>query len=265
MQTTQQRIWKFLQRCSVVSFVASTYVASALGLTILDGTQVAHAAIASTVYQQLQNIVPSNGTPGASSNIAQAEGAEMTHDRTQTGSAALSKGSRQPLTATGTTKDVTDTHPLNAHDLLDNQMQSTPDRQGAFDRQEAEQHDQAQRNVQTGTSNTFPYGQCTWWADQRYHQLHGIFVPWHTNADARNWAQRANEYGWTVSPKPTVGSIIVLQPGTQGAYEYGHVGIVEKIGTDGSVIASSMNWGEKPGAVTKTTFYPGSGVAFIDS
>lgn len=32
--------------------------------------------------------------------------------------------------------------------------------------------------------NVFPYGACTWWADQRYYQLHGIFVPWHTQANA---------------------------------------------------------------------------------
>ncbi|HXL37555.1 MAG TPA: LysM peptidoglycan-binding domain-containing protein, partial [Ktedonobacteraceae bacterium] len=31
-----------------------------------------------------------------------------------------------------------------------------------------------------GSVNVFPYGQCTWWANQRYFQLHGVFVPWRT-------------------------------------------------------------------------------------
>ena len=35
-----------------------------------------------------------------------------------------------------------------------------------------------------GTGDYFPYGQCTWWASYRYHQLHGIYVPWKTQSDA---------------------------------------------------------------------------------
>src|SRR5436309_741561 len=38
-----------------------------------------------------------------------------------------------------------------------------------------------------GTSNPYPRGQCTWWADQRYHQIHGYYVPWRTNANAYQW------------------------------------------------------------------------------
>ena len=84
-------------------------------------------------------------------------------------------------------------------------------------------------NVSRGTGNTFPYAQCTWFADQRYHDLTGLYVPWTTNANAWQWVTRAQEYNWKVSSSPSAGSIIVLQPWTQGAYALGHVGVVESV------------------------------------
>ncbi len=115
----------------------------------------------------------------------------------------------------------------------------------------------------SGYGNFFPYGQCTWWANQRYHQLHGLFVPWKTNANAGQWKSRAYQFGWRVSHTPTVGSIIVLQPGVQGAYGLGHVGVVEQVLANGSVIVSQMNWGAHAGWVTETRFQSGPGVTFI--
>jgi surface antigen len=111
--------------------------------------------------------------------------------------------------------------------------------------------------------NVFPYGQCTWYADQRFHQLHGIYVPWTSSANAWQWPTRAAEYGWRVSRRPIPGSIIVLQRGVQGASWAGHVGIVERINRNGSVIVSSMNWGARPFAVSHWRFYPGPGVLFV--
>jgi surface antigen len=119
--------------------------------------------------------------------------------------------------------------------------------------------------LQTGTYNIFPYGECTWWADQRYHQLHGIFVPWRINANAFQWVARAVEFGWHVSGLPKVGSIMVLQPGVDGAYGSGHVGVVERVLQNGRVIASSMNWGSRPGTVTQSTYVLRPGVSFISS
>src|SRR5262249_36619444 len=118
--------------------------------------------------------------------------------------------------------------------------------------------------LQGSANNVFPYGQCTWWANQRYYQLHGSFVPWRTNANAFQWVDRALEYGWHVSGVPTVGSIIVLQPYVDGAYGLGHVGVVEQILPRGRVIASSMNWGSYPSMVTENTYVLGSGVSFIN-
>lgn len=114
-----------------------------------------------------------------------------------------------------------------------------------------------------GYRNTFPYGACTWWANQRYHQLYGIFVPWRVNADAWQWTARAYDFGWHVTKRPRVGAIADMQPGVQGAYGLGHVGIVEKVLGNGSVIISSMSWGGNPWTVTNMRIAPGPGVTFI--
>ena len=114
-----------------------------------------------------------------------------------------------------------------------------------------------------GTDNPFPYPYCTWWADQRFYELHGFYVPWRTQSDAWEWTARAYQFGWNVSNSPTVGSIIDLQPWVQGAYGDGHVGVVEKILPNGDVIASNMSWGSDPYEVVDVEFSPGPGVTFI--
>jgi surface antigen len=114
-----------------------------------------------------------------------------------------------------------------------------------------------------GSTNVFPYGSCTWWANQRYFQLHGIFVPWRTQSNAWQWTARAYQFGWHVSSSPIVGAIIDLQPGVQGASWAGHVAVVERILRNGDVIASNMNWGAYPWQVTYVEFAPGAGVTFL--
>jgi N-acetylmuramoyl-L-alanine amidase len=115
-----------------------------------------------------------------------------------------------------------------------------------------------------GSRNIFPYGSCTWWANQRYFQLHGIFVPWRTQSNAWQWTARAYQFGWHVSGSPVVGDIIDLQPGVQGASSWGgHVAVVERILSNGHVIASNMSWGAHPWQITYVEFAPGPGVTFI--
>jgi surface antigen len=114
-----------------------------------------------------------------------------------------------------------------------------------------------------GYINAFPYGSCTWWANQRNFQLHGIFVPWRTQSNAWQWTARAYQFGWHVSSSPLVGTIIDLQPGVQGASWAGHVAFVERILNNGDVIASNMNWGAYPWQVTYVEFVPGPGVTFL--
>lgn len=118
-------------------------------------------------------------------------------------------------------------------------------------------------NAARGSGNYFPYGQCTWWANQRYHQLHGVYVPWTTNSDAWAWTARAYDFHWQVSSRPSVGAIIDLQPWVQGAYGLGHVAVVEQVLSNGNVIASTMNWGAQYWKVVYVQFHSGPGVTFI--
>lgn len=112
-----------------------------------------------------------------------------------------------------------------------------------------------------GTGNSYPQGQCTYYADERYHELAGYYVPWSGNA--KDWASLALGSGWTVSSTPIAPSIICLQPGIQGANStYGHVGVVESVG-NGTVAASNQNWGPTPQNVVTVDFTPGPGVSFI--
>lgn len=115
----------------------------------------------------------------------------------------------------------------------------------------------------TGSGNVFPYGSCTWWANQRYFQLHGVYVPWRTQANAWQWTARAYQFGWRVSSSPRAGAIIDLQPWVQGAYGLGHVAVVERVLSNGHVIASTMSWGGNPWQVRYVEFAPAPGVTFI--
>ncbi|PZW25258.1 hypothetical protein EI42_04310 [Thermosporothrix hazakensis] len=81
----------------------------------------------------------------------------------------------------------------------------------------AQQPKQLTTKAIPGTGNYFPAGQCTWWANQRYHELFGVWVPWTINANAYQWVDRAVEFNWHVSDKPVVGSIVVLAPGVTGS------------------------------------------------
>ena len=111
------------------------------------------------------------------------------------------------------------------------------------------------------TLGRFAYGQCTYWADEEYHNLSGYWVSWLGNA--YQWSGGAAAAGWNVSSRPHVPSIIVLQAGTQGAGGYGHVAVVEGINSDGSVRTSNMNWSGGWGTVSYVNFTPGPGVSFV--
>lgn len=116
-------------------------------------------------------------------------------------------------------------------------------------------------------SLNWPVGQCTYWANSRYHTLTGHWVPWNGNAD--QWVAGARSAGWSVSQTPHVPSIIVLMPGVQGASSYGHVAVVEHIvagATPTTVYTSNMNWYANGGGWDKVSyvdFTVGSGVYFV--
>lgn len=118
--------------------------------------------------------------------------------------------------------------------------------------------------VLTGSPGTWPLGVCTYWANLRYHELTGVWVTWLGNA--YQWADGARQAGWNVSQSPHVPSIIVLEPGVQGASGYGHVAVVESMVNSTTVRTSNMNWFENGGGWDITSyanFTTGSGVYFI--
>ena len=97
-----------------------------------------------------------------------------------------------------------------------------------------------------GFPDSFPYGQCTWWA--AYNRR----VTWGGNA--RDWLTNAEAQGVATSDYPSVGAIVVYRPG--GEYSsYGHVAIVVAVHPD-SYVVSEMNaprWGE---VTTRTVAWP---------
>lgn len=86
----------------------------------------------------------------------------------------------------------------------------------------------------------YPYGQCTWWAYRRRHEL-GLPAG-SRMGDARNWADAARRLGYWTDSTPRQGDIVVFRPDQRGADPtYGHVAIVESVGADGSVVISESN------------------------
>lgn len=86
--------------------------------------------------------------------------------------------------------------------------------------------------------NTYEFSQCTWWVYVRRHQL-GLPVGSHMG-DGRMWANSARALGYWVDRNARhPGDIMVFAPGQAGSDRYyGHVAIVEKVNSDGSIETS---------------------------
>jgi N-acetylmuramoyl-L-alanine amidase len=89
-------------------------------------------------------------------------------------------------------------------------------------------------------SNGYDYGYCTWWAASRRAQI-GRPVPSNLG-NASTWKVLAQRAGFGVGNVPAAGAVIWTPPRDY----YGHVGFVESVNPDGSVLVSEMNvagWG----------------------
>lgn len=87
------------------------------------------------------------------------------------------------------------------------------------------------------TGNAYEFSQCTWWAYVRRHQL-GLPAGSHMGNGA-DWADTARRLGYRVDFTPRVGDVICFARGQYGSdATYGHVGIVENVGADGSITTS---------------------------
>ena len=79
-----------------------------------------------------------------------------------------------------------------------------------------------------------PYGrgQCTQWAWYKRQDMPSDL------GNANTWASRAAARGFTVNRTPSAGAIFQTSSGW-----YGHVGYVEAVNADGSIVVSEMNYG----------------------
>jgi surface antigen len=81
----------------------------------------------------------------------------------------------------------------------------------------------------TGTTNSYyPWGQCTWYADQEARLYTGVWLP-NQLGDGGNWATSAAAEGWATGSTPRIGSVAVFQPGQFGADAVGHVAWVTQV------------------------------------
>ena len=109
-------------------------------------------------------------------------------------------------------------------------------------------------NNTVSSTNTYPYGQCTWYVKG---DLNWVGNYW---GNAVDWASMAVAAGHTVNSVPTVGSIAYFAAGVQGASSYGHVAVVESVNADGTVTISEANYA---GMLYHERTIPTSGLLFI--
>lgn len=112
------------------------------------------------------------------------------------------------------------------------------------------------------TGNSYPWGQCTWYAYVRRHQL-GLPCGSHFG-NAASWAASAAAYGYSVDHTAQVGDIVVFAPGQAGAdATYGHVAIVEAV--DGDTITISESNAKGLGVISTRTLSNSSLYTYIHS
>lgn len=83
-----------------------------------------------------------------------------------------------------------------------------------------------------GLGGPYGAGQCTQWAWYKRQDLPNML------GNANSWAYNAAAYGYQVDRTPSAGAIF-----QSGSGWYGHVGYVEAVNGDGSIVVSEMNYG----------------------
>ncbi len=111
-------------------------------------------------------------------------------------------------------------------------------------------------STHAAASNTYPYGQCTYYAKS---QRPDIGNHW---GNARMWAAVARSKGYSVGSTPRVGDVVVFGRYVQNFSPYGHVGIVAAVAGNRFKVISM--WGnEANGRIHVNWNYTGAGVSFI--
>lgn len=116
------------------------------------------------------------------------------------------------------------------------------------------------------TDTTYQVFQCTWWASVRRASIGRPVDGYMGNGG--DWNDTALRLGYPVSSTPQPGDVICFEPGVHGSDPYyGHVGVVEIVNPDGSILISQSGRGWMS-VVTETISAGeiaamGSGVSFI--
>jgi surface antigen len=108
--------------------------------------------------------------------------------------------------------------------------------------------------ARASAGNRYAFGNCTWYAYERRLQLGrpvGSF--W---GNAATWSMYARAAGYLVNNTPAVGAVM------QNGGGYGHVAIVESVGSDGSITISEMNYAGNFNRVTSRTVSAGTAAGF---
>lgn len=84
----------------------------------------------------------------------------------------------------------------------------------------------------TSPSNTYPFGQCTWY---NYNRMQELGTPVENNlGNGADWGKNAKAKGYQTDTQPHVGWVVSFTQGAGGADPvYGHVAVVEAISDDG--------------------------------
>ncbi|GLX33821.1 hypothetical protein Lmede01_17990 [Leuconostoc mesenteroides subsp. dextranicum] len=116
----------------------------------------------------------------------------------------------------------------------------------------------------TSSSNTYPFGQCTWYT---YNRMQELGTPVENGlGNGADWGKNAKAKGYKMDSQPHVGWAVSFSQGADGADPtYGHVAVVEAISDDGkhflvsecNVVASGT------GTVSFRELTVGQGVTFI--
>ncbi|XP_022835380.1 uncharacterized protein LOC111362860 [Spodoptera litura] len=95
-------------------------------------------------------------------------------------------------------------------------------------------------NVNHDSGNSYAAGNCTQFVYNRIIQLGGyVDLDMGNGAD---WGATGRVRGYEVSNTPKAGTAVSFAPGVLGADpDYGHVGFVERVNEDGSILISEMN------------------------
>lgn len=85
------------------------------------------------------------------------------------------------------------------------------------------------------------FANCVFWVLGRFYELFGI---WLSSTNAENFIAEATNRGLKTGNAPKPGAVIVWAKGEigNGADGAGHVGIVEQVNPDGSIVTSESGW-----------------------